>query len=370
MSKKTAPNTLGLVGKIRDIHEQLTAKRKEGYHVTLPGAFTRGLLTINGQKAKDELSIDKLLHDLGIDKRDTLAAVVALPEDQRWIVPEFFLETIEQGMRQQNDFFRNLLAGTVEVPQLEVQQPQVGFYSTSGQGLNAGATGTTPEDATQVIFSNRAIKTEKFERVITIPHEAQRYSTLDQMQTLLTRVSKVWGLQLTRQIIDVLQNGDQLDASQAAGTIGVKDTTNKLQWFDLSRISVRAARLGFNYNTVVTNEDGVLRFLNLPEIKENQFSGQPLATVRVNGRVPGSYDLWPHSAPASGKFIFLDNKAAVQEIIAEGLRVETERLMERDITRTYVRIQHGFTNLWREARVVVDENTAFTSFPSFMAPID
>lgn len=297
--------------------------------------------------------------------------VLDLPEDIRWIVPEIFLEIIELGMRQNNDFYQALIAGSVDMNTLTFNMPQIEAYNEADHGMQEGGIGTTPAEGVGVVFSSREVRTSKFERKIGIPHEVAKYSSLDQLQLFLTRLAKVWGLQLTRKAIDVLINGDQLDASWAAGTIGVDDSSNLLQWIDLIRIMTRMGRLGYAPTTAVTTEDNVVHVLNIDEFKNLQ-QGRSLGEARIQGRLPTSWDFYMHSVIGTDKYVFLDPAYAVQELVSEGMRIESERIISRDMSATYLRIQNGFANIMKDARIVVDQSVDFatTPWPAWMAPID
>jgi hypothetical protein len=377
--KIKAPNSLGLIsgsngdgGNVRRIHDTLIELRKAGEDLTLTKAIERGAIKLESGQVLKDITIDKLLHDIGIDrKRDTLSAIVALPEDQRWIVPEIFLEAVELGMRADNAFYQAIVAQSIQRDTPEFQQPQISAPSIADQGLNEGGIATSPDEGVQVVFSSRGVKTTKFQRKLTIPEEVMRFSTLDQLDVFLVRLAKMWGLQLTRRAIDVLINGDAIGGGLAAGTIGVDDSSNGLQWIDLIRIMARAGRLGFQYTTVVSPEEGAVHVLNLPEFKNLQ-QGRSIGEVNLQGRLPTTWDYFMHSTVGTDNYIFVDPSAALVELVSMGLRVESEKLMNRDLTATYVRIQQGFANLFRDARVVVDQAVDFSGnpWPAWMTPID
>lgn len=368
--KHTMPNIHGVSGKLEKLHKELIRIRENGNDVTLTQASERGMVNLNG--VPFTVPLKDLLVDLGIDtKKHTMKFVLDLPTDHRWIVPEIFLEIIELGMRQNNDFYQALIAGSVDRNTLEFQMPQISEYNEADHGLQEGGIGTTPAEGVGAVFSQRAVKTTKFERKIGIPHEVAKYSTLDQLQLFLTRLAKVWGLQLTRKAIDVILNGDQLTGTWAAGTIGVEDSSNLLEWIDLIRIHARMNRLAYNPTTVVTTEDNVVHVLNLPEFKNLQ-QGRSLGEARIQGRLPTTWDFYMHSVIGADNYVFLDPAFTCQELVSEGMRVESERLMERDMSNTYVRIQNGFANIMRDARIIVDQSVNFSAnpWPAWMTPID
>ncbi len=379
VGKYSGPNALGLLsdssgdnGKIRHIYDTLIKLRKTGHDITLSQALKSGAVKFSAGVTLKDITLDKLLHDIGIDrKRDMLLAIVALPEDQRWIVPEIFLEAVEKGMRSDNAFYQAITAQSIQRDVAEFQQPQIEAPSIADQGLNEGGTATSPDEGVQVVFSTRGVKTTKFQRKLSIPEEVMRFSTLDQLDIFLVRLAKMWGLQLTRRAIDVLINGDALNGSLAAGTIGVRDTGNKLAWVDLIAVMARASRLGYEYTTVISTEDQAVHVLTLDEFKNLQ-QGRAIGEVRLQGRLPTTWDYFMHSVIGSGNYIFLDPSASLVELVSMGLRVESERIMARDMSATYVRIQQGFANLFRDSRVVVDEaqTIAAAPWPTFMTPLD
>ncbi len=365
-------NKFGLVGKIQELHEGLNKKRLAGSDFTLTKAAKAGDVMLSNGVPFQDITMKELLKDLGIDTRKhTMQFVLDLPEDIRWIVPEIFLEIIELGMRQKNDFYQALIAGSIDMNTLTYNMPQISAYNEDDHGLQEGGIGTTPAEGVGVEFSSREVRTTKFERKIGIPHEVAKYSSLDQLQLFLSRLAKVWGLQLTRKAIDVILNGDQLTGTWAAGTIGVEDSSNGLEWIDLIRIHARMGRLAYQPTTVVTTEDNVVHVLTLPEFKNLQ-TGRSLGEARIQGRLPTTWDFYMHSVIGTDKYVFLDPAFTCQELVSEGMRIESERIISRDMSETYVRIQNGFANIMRDARIIVDQAVNFSgnSWPAWMAPID
>ncbi len=384
--KRKAPNSLQLLdtedfkgihrtgGKIRDLHEQLNKLRegsdaRGGREITLQKALDRGELSINDVPVTD-MTVDKLLVDIGIDKHsDRLDAVINLPQDQRWIVPELFLDPIEKGIRQENDFLQALIATTQDVAQLVAQQPQIEIHN-SGQDMVEGSTGTAPEEGETVVFSSRSIKTEKFEKKVSIPSEVTQFATLDQLDLFLRNLAKRWGLKQTRRALDVLINGDRTDGANDAGVFGVEDGAD-FAWKDFTRVSTRFRRLGYTPTTVVATEDNVIDVMNITEFK-NREDGTSLGTIRVQGGLITQWDFFAHSLISANQLLFLDPAFACQELVSQGMRVESERIMEKDLTATYVRMRNAFAILFRDARGLMDKSVtiAGTPFPPFMNPVD
>lgn len=378
--KFTGPNNLGLADQWRDIHFGLQDRRLKGEDITLGAAIRAGFKAPNGRTLKlsdlkvetEAEAIDLILADLGINKQKTkLSDIVSLPETHNWIVPEIFLTAIEHGMRQDNAFYRSVVAETVSANSDEIKQPSIGFPSIEEQGMREGGRATTPAVGGLVEFSSRSVRATKFERTLNVPWEVQQFATLSQLQIFLTRLGKMWGLQLTRSAIDVLINGDAIDGSLAAGVVGVENTTNKLQWIDLIRVLTRFGRLGFMPTTVITTEAGAIHALNLDEFKNRQ-DGSALGQINIQGRLPTSWDYFMHSTVGADKFIFLDPAFALRQITVAGLRIESTRNAALDLTSTFVRMHHAYANIERQARVIVDQSIAYSGnqFPSWMAPID
>lgn len=371
-----APNKFGLAGEgqMQRLYERLNAARKEGRDFTLTSLMKAGQLRLESDSAPIpcETTLDALLHDIGIDMRhDSLASIVQLQEGQRWIIPEVFTEILDLGMRQNNAFYQALIGQRVEGAVPSFRQPQISAHSIAGQGLQEGGIGTSPVEGEMVTFTDREIRTTKFERKIEIPEEVFRYSTLDQLQIFLRKLAISWGLQLTRKAIDVLINGDKIDGSLNSSVIGVENTSDKLAWIDLTRVSTRMSRLGYMPTTVISDESGLVHVLNLEEFKDVK-SGNVIGTLKLQGILPNQWSYFTHSVVPAGKYIFLDPRFALTEFISQGLRVESEKILSRDLSATYVRMTHAFANMFRDARVVVDETTAFSGngWESFMSPID
>ena len=147
MKKHKCPNTFGLLGKIEELHKKLNKLREQGYDMTLTEAAKTEYVSLSSGIPFKDVTMESLLKDLGIDtKRHTMQFVLDLPQDVRWIVPEIFLEIIELGMRQNNDFYQALIAGSVDMNTLTFQMPQISEYNEDDHGLQEGGIGTTPAE--------------------------------------------------------------------------------------------------------------------------------------------------------------------------------------------------------------------------------
>jgi len=183
------------------------------------------------------------------------------------------------------------------------------------------------------------------------------------MRDLGTRLSA----KLNTMAVTTLVNGDQADGSDSCAVVGVDDTSKGIVYADFVSLWVRGNLLNKNWYTMVANENVANTVLNLSEFKAPQGAGSPYVQIR-NRPEPASMPLFVSSSVADDQILFVDPAASMIQLNFMPLRVESDRIVLRQISGTVCSLITGFTTIVRKNRVIMDATKARANynFPSWM----
>lgn len=308
-------------------------------------------------------SVEAMLDAVGvnpsIDTLDSFATTPDFNEGYRWLVPELIREAVRLGLRR-NPIYPNLIADEVSVSQRKVTMPQVNMSDATPEVVNE--TETIPVGS--VSFGEKDVKLKKIGTGLKVSDEVQKYVPLNILSLYLQDAGVKLGLGLDTMAIDVLVNGDDNTGAFSAPVVGVTDTAQGIQYIDLLRVMLRLSRLGRSSTGLISNEEPALSLLMLNEFRNTQFR-EKATTLNLKSPVPQSLDYLLHGAmPTQNKVGLIDNTSALIKLNAEALKVESERIAERQLTGTYATVTTGFAKLFTDAFVILDGTQTFTSFPS------
>lgn len=307
-----------------------------------------------------------LLSALGVDtSMQSVEKLYTMPEfndGYRWLVPEIFRDAIRTGLRK-NPIYPNLIASEETVSQMQVTMPEINMSEAVMKKMNEAASvgyGTAS-------FSQKTVKLNKYGIGFNITDEVMMYASIDLLSIMLQDMGVQMGLALDSQAFDVLINGDG-SSNSAAKVIGVA-TSGTLAYKDILKLWLRMGRLGKLPNAICAGEDMAINMLELQEFKG--FSGQSTTQqIVVRTPIPSSQNVYVHGAVTSNdQMLFVDSTAALIKLNAQPLRLESERIVSKQINGTVATMTTGFATLFNDARVILDKSLAYSSNP-FPAELD
>lgn len=322
-----------------------------------------------GFAPSDNESPDSFYAALGVDpSRHTLESLQTMPEFPegfRWLVPEVIREAIRLGL-QKNPIYPNLIAAEENVTQPSVIMPSINQSDATPKRI--GEAETIPVGS--VSFNEKSVRLHKVGVGLKITDEVRQYVSLNVLSIFLQDVGNKLNLAMDTLLIETLINGDQKDGSNAAAIVGVKDVydpanalTTGLQYYDYLKAAARMGRLGKLPSTIVSNEDAFLH-----TYMQEAFRGREgaIKDINLNVRTPlpqnMNYDI--HGAmPEGNKAMLIDPRSAAIKLNSAALRVESDRIAERQITGTYVTLTTGFANLFNDGRLILDGNQTAAAAP-------
>ena len=320
-----------------------------------------------GFSPDDKGKPSSLLAALGVDTSMTsvekLYSMPEFNEGYRWLVPEIFRDAIRTGLRK-NPIYPNLIASEETVSQMQVTMPEINMSEAVMKKMSEGASvsfGTAS-------FSQKIVKVAKYGIGFNITDEVMMYSSIDLLSIMLQDMGVQMGLALDSQAFDTLINGDG-SSNSAAKVIGVA-TLNTLAYKDILKLWLRMGRLGKLPNAICSGEDMAISMLELPEFKG--FSGQSTKqNIVVRTPIPSSQNVYVHGAITDAdQALFVDSTSALIKLNAQPLRLESERIVAKQINGTLATMTTGFATLFNDARVILDRSLEYSSnpFPAVMDP--
>ncbi len=310
---------------------------------------------------------DSYLECLGVQSnRNTLHSLYSMKDfDQefRWLIPEVIRDAIRLGLRR-NPVWPNLVASEQPVSQTTVTMPHINMSAANPRYTNEGETIQTGD----VSFGQRKVNIRKITTGMKITDEIIQYVALNILSVYLQDVGVKLDNKLSTLAIDTLINGDMSTTNMSAPVIGVRNPTDQLQRFDLLRAWTRMGRLGRQPQHLLSGENMFLHIMELPEFKG--FSGETTKeNMIMRTPLPTTQNMWIHGAMVDPDLLMLiDQNSALIKLNAQPLRIENERIVQRQMQGSYVSVTTGFANLFRDGRILIDQGLDFATngFPSYM----
>lgn len=283
---------------------------------------------------------------------------------QRFLSPEVFLDAQRLGMVQAT-FYPDLIVREEAVSQPTVTIPTLDLSKAE---MKDSAEAATIEEGS-VSYGSKDVKLKKKARGIGISYEAILFNSLSLIQLWFMDAGMILGHTLNGMAVDTIVNGDVTGGTQAAAVIGVDNTTNGITWKDYVRVAIRGGLIGRTFTQIIGNETTANNHLNLNEVK-NLFDGRPLLATNIRTPLRMPTDLYVASGIPTNQVALQDPSMSLVQLTAMPLMVETEKIVSKQLEKSYASIFTGFVKLQRSASVIIDGSILYSSnqFPSWMAP--
>ena len=345
--------------KPKKLHKEMEAVRQTGRDLTLTEHLKANYDNMSADAYYAELDVDPTAVSIGqvLDRQD---------ESVRWLVPEIFRDAIRKGFIN-SPIYRDFIIREETTPQPTQVAP---FWDTTAinnapQPLGAGES----MELGSLKYGQKTVHISKTGIGIEIVDEAIRYTNISLLSLFLQDVGIKLASSLTRELINVLINGDQSDGSEAAGTVGVV-TAGTMEWNDFIKVFVRGGLRNRRWYKTIGNEATVNFMMDMPEFRmSNKLANPELRmNVKTPGVLPSALDVYVHSSVPNNQLIMVDTDLAAVQLTSMPLTVESDRIVQRQLNGTYVSLTTGFMNIFSDARVILDRSVT-TDFPASLAPL-
>lgn len=313
------------------------------------------------------ITMEDVWKDLGKNPDHiSLDNLITLSGDVKYLAPEVVREFILQGINAV-PWWNNLCSGSVEVASMGVVGPWIQYDKV---GLEKTGEVETIAEA-DVTWGQKTVTIYKKAKGIKLSDEIIYSARLPMLQPFLMRVGIEMAASMNKAAVTTLVNGDQASGDECA-VVGV-GTANTIDFYDFVVAWARASSLFYDWSTMVTSETMAVEVLKNEEFIKPQGAGNVVVQVEsVNRVIP---DRMPHmvsSGTPAGYVLLVDPRMAMLHLQFLPLRVESERIANRQMNGTYVSIIDGFYTVDRRARLCINKAVTFAAngFPSWMTPLD
>lgn len=329
---------------------------------------------VYGIAPPDNGTMENLYRELGVNPSSaTMESLMTMPEFEegyRWLVPEVIREAIRLGLRR-NPVYPGLISAEEAVTQPRVTIPQINMSAATPRKVNEAE--SIPLGA--VSFGQKFVDLFKVGIGLTITDEVRQYASINLLALFLQDVGVKLNTALDTLAIDTLINGD--GNGNSAPVIGVGTVYNSgtpgsgFTYKDFLRAWLRLGRLGRLPDAMIANEDAGLDVMLLKEFQNNNNGTSPASRVSLDIRtsLPTAQGMYVHGAMVDNDQVLLvDSKSALIKLNAQALKVESERIVSKQVEGSYVTLTTGFANLFDDGRLIIDRSLAFASngWPTWM----
>jgi hypothetical protein len=117
----------------------------------------------------------------------------------------------------------------------------------------------------------------------------------------------------------------------------------------------------------ILNMQQFLRNTPMPSGPQGNAAAPSGTTLRINTPLPADQDVYVHSSVPAQKIILIDTSRAFVQLTGMPLLIESERIVNKQITGEYASIITGFANVFKDARLILDYATTLVTNPGPVA---
>lgn len=341
-------------------HKEMQARRNQGEDVTLKSYLA--------ETYDSNYTPEKFYAELGIDMtRMTVEKMLTTNDLTRWLFPELFRDAIRLGL-EYNPIYPGLITGEETIESTGITMPRITQPDADDVRLRDTAEGASITEGQLVTWNEKQVTIKKKARGLKQTYESIMFTPINLAAVYFEELGARLGSDLDADFINILINGDQSGGSEAAPVIGAA-VAGTLSYTDLARAWIRFQRIGRTSAAMITNEADAITILAMAEFNNTangspaQFGGQNNPTLRVKTPLPTSQDLYVHDSIPDNQIIFVDKSRAIVQLTALPLLVESERIVNRQLTGEYVSLISGFANVFKDGRLLLDWDTNLSTNP-------
>ena len=330
--------------------DKLMAHSEAGYCIALEiarQAIDRGL---RGATLRQELNQQRALEAVFSQ------ATILTDPTNRFINPEYFTPWINRGVVQ-GQYWDALIASDITVPQPTTTMP---LLSISDAALEERAEGGSTKEGS-VTYGSKQVTIKNRSKAIYLTDESIWFNSIQFVSVFLEDLGRLLAAGLNGEAVRVLRDGDQTNGSEAATVIGVQ-TAGTFAYRDATRVAMRMGMIGKPITQVLANEESAIEWEELPEVKNNQNSGNVLMPSRTRFlQRPKEWEVFPAFNIPNNKFLFNNPDMAMVALTAKPLTLENVRVAERKLNGVIADIFKGFAIMHAIARIIVDKSILFSA---------
>jgi hypothetical protein len=362
--------------KIEKLHNEMVAIRKQGRNIFLRQHLNESYP--NFSSSDPDMRLEKYFAEMGFDYHTaTVKQAIDMAEGDlsyKFLWTETILPALFEGVYTSADY-RYLIASSKPDKSSQVTQPYIeaeNIKKSHGK-KNVIPPGTEP-DENEVGISGKTKTPEKFMTSYSLKYETIQdcqISVLSEFLKIYTEVEDSGKLDAV--IFTIVEGDDAIDPStkakvdSSAAEIGVLDTQNGLTFPDYEQTCIRLSKIKRPLDLCIGSETNIRTIRNWDEFKI-PYQGKPIHDFKIKGIDPLARDGIIYDGMEE-KILLICKKACIAEKVKQGLLIEEERIVTKQIIKMVLSERLSFLNILRSAKVVIDPSKTFTSagFPDFLS---
>lgn len=305
------------------------------------------------------VNFDGILRLAGIDKNkvtvNKLYSLPNLPDDSRYITPIFITEVMRTGLAKPA-LWADLIRDSITVDSLSVIIPVINLSDAAMKQVAEGESVTYGT----IKLDSKTAKISKVGRGFKYTDETFMFSTLNMVTPFLEDLGSR---------INMSQNAVAIKALlQDIVSIGVKQT-GKFQYRDMVYVHAVMKNINRQINAAVSNVRSYTDVMDMDEVK-GLVGTRQLININSEFKTLNVGDMGVHSGIPDDSTLFLDKATALRRLVAMPLKVENERIINKQVTEIVATMMVGFTTLMEDSRFLLNHSLdiATNDFPTTWTP--
>jgi Phage capsid family. len=304
----------------------------------------------------------------GMGQAQSSMSIITQSRDT-YITPEVILTPIMTGAIQ-GAFYDRLVATSEPVPSDSVTVPKI---EISDARMEKG-TELSKANRGKVTTGKKKVSFEKTQKALEISYEALRRHSLNFIQIYFEHLGALMASDLNRDLVTISINGDQVDGSESAAVIGIKDTNAGFKYRDVVRGFVRMGLMGQTPDAIVTSERMAEEWLDMPEVKNRQ-TGNAVMNLRLQTPIPADLPIYIAPNMPDTQFELVNTATAFAQLVEQALMIETDKVINGQFHEAVASAYIGFMNILRHSRLIIDTSlqinfgTGANYFPDWFKPL-
>ncbi|MBQ9106432.1 MAG: phage major capsid protein [Clostridia bacterium] len=267
--------------------------------------------------------------------------------DSAALFPEYVARAVRQGAEGAN-LLSDIVATTTRIDSMDYRTI-TSVPADSDKELKDVAEGAEIP-RTRITTQDNLVSLHKRGRMLVASYEALRFQRLDLFTVTLRQIGAYIARQQFADAANVLINGDGND--NAAPVQKLIDSAAGLSYEDL--IAMWNGFEPYELNTFVASPEAMAAMLAVEEFKDPATGLNFQATGRLVSPL-GAKIVKSNLVPA-GKLIGLDKNCALEMVVADDIRVDYDKLIDRQLERAAITSIAGFAKIFADASKVISLN--------------
>lgn len=268
------------------------------------------------------------------------------------LFPEFISRTVRTALEKES-ILPKLIATTTEIDS-DTYKSIYMDTDTSQKQLRRVAEGSK-FPVTTLKTKEQEVNIYKFGVELDTTYEAIRRKKIDIFAIALRQIASQIAVDQLEEVVNVLINGDGNTNPAPSFTVGdstIKGTAGTIGYAEMVRFWATMKR-PYKMNALIADTNGIVDLLLIPEFKDPQAgfdfqkNGQLITPLGINMDIVDE-------VPAS-KIIGIDTRYAIEKVQEMGVTVESDKLIDKQISRSVISQVSGFAKLFKEAANVLNK---------------